>query len=283
MSKEQKEVSLSVIEVVCPRIKEESARAYNAFVDYIYYNVNCCELHRMYVATKEEDRKPPTKALPTIQTWSLKFKWQARKENWLRHQLNQREGAMLLHWEEHRDRILKTSSTLLDKAEQMLKQPIVKSTAEDEGRTIIIEPSRWSFRDAAAFMEVSTKLTKEAVGDDVWAKELLRRKGYHVFEPGMGDISIALNSLVAAKIIPHEIVPKIISALKESELIMSEKIQNAFSMVEEEEYYKDENIGEGGEGDNEDVNPEDADTSTNIKDIAAQAIKMRGQQTETDE
>lgn len=276
-TKPNKEVSFAAIESVCPRMKEESLRAYIAFTDYIYYNCNNSELQRIYANTKPGESLPPTRAMSTIQTWSLKFNWQKRKEEWLRHKLNQREEAMLLHWEEHRDRILNSSRTLLDKAEQMLKQPIVRSTAEQDGKTIIIEPSRWGFRDAATFMEVSTKLTREAVGDDIWAKDLLRRKGYHVFEPGMGDIAIALNSLVAAKIIPYEIVPRIINAIKESEMAMSEKIQNAFNMVIEDEYYKE--VGVAPDVDND----EESDSTVDVDNIAAQALEMRNRSTEDSE
>lgn len=279
-AKEQNEkVTKSIIETVCPRLKEESLVAYIGFADYIYYNCNCIELHKIYT-NSFQDRNPPTKSLVTIQSWSKKFNWSARREKWITHQNKIREEKMMLHWDTHREKLLETSSNLIEKAEQMLKHPIIRSTAKDDGRTIVVEPSKWSFRDAATFMDVSTKLVKEAVGDEVWAKELLRRKGYHVFEPGMGDVAMALNSLVTAKIIPYDIVPKIIDAIKDSEIIISEKLQSAFNMVQEEEYY----IDEDDEIDNEDesnytssdILPTSAiNVNQNIIDIATQATDMR--------
>jgi hypothetical protein len=93
----------------------------------------------------------------------------------------------------------------------------------------------------------------------------------------MGDIAIALNSLVAAKIIPYEIVPRIINAIKESEMAMSEKIQNAFNMVIEDEYYKE--VGVAPDVDND----EESDSTVDVDNIAAQALEMRNRSTEDSE
>ncbi|MDF5717802.1 MAG: helix-turn-helix domain-containing protein [Rhizonema sp. NSF051] len=56
----------------------------------------------------------------------------------------------------------------------------------------------------------------------------LKTEGYSVSEPGTSDAAIALNYLVAAKLVPESIITSIFAALKKSEDVMTAELQKVF-------------------------------------------------------
>ncbi len=86
--------------------------------------------------------------------------WAKRAEAWDDHLAEQD----ILKWEqrraEQREREWGTSNTLFDKAQQMLKFPVVETTTKD-GQTIV-KPAKWTFRDAAAIADLASKLARLA-------------------------------------------------------------------------------------------------------------------------
>lgn len=66
--------------------------------------------------------------------------------------------------EEIRDRGWNVSGRLWDKANAMLAFPVSEQQVEQDGQTVIIEPARWTFRDAAAVAETADRLARLAAG-----------------------------------------------------------------------------------------------------------------------
>lgn len=100
------------------------------------------------------------------------WQWRERAEAWDEHQRQREESA----WERRRRDLRKqewiTSQALIDKADQMLKFPLAKTTKEDksaDGKNVVVTtvlPMNWSMRDAANLLKAASQLGRSAVGDD---------------------------------------------------------------------------------------------------------------------
>jgi len=61
---------------------------------------------------------------------------------------------------------------LRTKAEEMARYPLTRQRTERDGHTIVIEPARWTFRDARAIAETADKLERLATGEPNVRSEL---------------------------------------------------------------------------------------------------------------
>lgn len=105
--------------------------------------------------------QPPTKRLPTLETWSVRYDWQRRVAAW--HALQNAKDQE--KWEERRrewrERAFRLAELMAEKAELMLKVPIVQHVTQANGVTII-EPADWSFNTVPQMAAVSDKLARLA-------------------------------------------------------------------------------------------------------------------------
>ena len=98
--------------------------------------------------------------------WPLirKWRWKERAEAWDAEQRRLFE----LQTEERRRKLLDKEFQLSDKlavqAEQMLAWPIAQQTIDQDGKTVILNPTDWSKRDAVEMADAASRLGRRAVG-----------------------------------------------------------------------------------------------------------------------
>lgn len=214
-----------LLKKVCPRMPEETARAYQAFADCAFSGLSLRRLLARYTEISHLIQEsydggvepPPTLRLNTLMRWSKDFLWQQRLKDWRpvheaykRRQWGDRERVILERWNQNRARLLDGVEKLLDKADLMLKHPHIEKVvnkqtiAEFQGQVIetqtIIAPARWGFRDVAGFYKVGCELMIDVVGDRQVMIDRLHADGYIITDPSAGgsesgDIEEYLNAL----------------------------------------------------------------------------------------
>jgi phosphoribosylformimino-5-aminoimidazole carboxamide ribonucleotide (ProFAR) isomerase len=154
----------------------------------------------------QRDKKGAKKINSISGAWTdayNKFEWKKRSQAWDAHK---REEDMI-RWEERRkewkEKQWTTAEQLLEKTQQMLQYPLVTSVSQD-GKTII-NPAKWSFRDAAAFMETASNLVQSASGassiDELEALKKLVDAGwipYHILEEASKGTALLKESVQKA-------------------------------------------------------------------------------------
>lgn len=179
----------SQLEEICPRLKNESAKAYDAFADFTFIRCSRRELLKVYLERRTKGVPVPTDKEKTISSWCLEFNWIKRRDKWRSHLYKRKEQQLFEEWDKYRDRMLEQVEQLTAKADQMLQMPITekkvtKTVTTDSGEEIptltVIKPSRWNANTISAYYEQSAKLMKMVIGDEGWAIELLLRLGYTV-------------------------------------------------------------------------------------------------------
>lgn len=161
------------------RRKDETKRAHDALLDYCAMGggrsiralfAQYRQQSATFAATGAATRKPPTRRLRTIMTWSSRFDWPERAAAWDTHMRTREEDKWAAFLEELREKERRMSDKLLEKADQMLKYPlarVVKREGKDEqGRTLItvIKPADWRVPDATRMAAEGSKLGRRAAG-----------------------------------------------------------------------------------------------------------------------
>ncbi len=126
------------------------------------------------VYNAEQADKSGTKRRKTPGAWDAaakEWRWRERAEGWDAYCQRREER----NWEARRKHLRRKqwdmSQSLLDKADQMLKFPLAKTTREDksaDGKLVSVTtvfPARWSMRDAAAVTEAAAKLARLTLDD----------------------------------------------------------------------------------------------------------------------
>lgn len=121
------------------------------------------------------------KSKTLLARWSTRWRWTERAEAYDRHLYrlelqaqNKAIAAEVEMWEkrrsEQREREWSAAEALVSRAYQMMQHPLT-TTTEDEGRTII-QPTRWSIRDVAVFLDTASKLARRAAEMDTDDKKV---------------------------------------------------------------------------------------------------------------
>ena len=152
-------------------LKWETQKANRALKDYVAMGSgrSLSKLYRRYTESSPEKAQSPTQCLRTLKNWSSRYDWQARLARW---DELEREGEEEV-WRDRRRKIREgewsQAQTLLDRVEQMLKFPLAQIDRVDktdaDGNPLVItivKPVRWSQRDIARFMQVSSELARLA-------------------------------------------------------------------------------------------------------------------------
>lgn len=223
-SKIEQEELWDLFEKVCPKLQNESARAYKAFADTAFSNLSTRKLlaryqeisHLIQESYDASIEPPPTLSLKTLLGWSKGNNWQQRLKQWKpiheaykRKQWSDRERAILERWNQNRTRLLDSVDKLLDKADLLLKHPHVQKVvqkqviAEFAGQVIetqtIIAPAKWGLRDVAAFYKAGCELMIDVVGDRGVMIDRLHADGFLIIDPSAGgDNDVAIEEFLAA-------------------------------------------------------------------------------------
>jgi len=141
------------------KVDGESIKANTALNDYALMGKgrSLRKLQKIYV---EHPEPPPTKNLQTLERWSSENQWQVRIADHERlrylEQIARREER-LLEWE---DKAWQVANQLMERAEQMLKFPLVETETKN-GKTIVT-PARWSVDTIARFVQTADKVARLA-------------------------------------------------------------------------------------------------------------------------
>jgi hypothetical protein len=122
--------------------------------------------------------KPPTTRLATLEEWSAGHRWQARVADYERLRLAERQARRSEREQVWEDKAWQTANALLEKAEQMLKFPVVETRTKD-GQTLVI-PARWSVDTIARLAQAADRLARLSTGAETepqrvegeWVKSL---------------------------------------------------------------------------------------------------------------
>ena len=118
---------------------------------------------------KARAEKPPTTRLATLEEWSAAHKWQARVADYERLRLEERLRRRSEREQEWEDKAWRAANALLEKAEQMLKFPVVETRTKD-GQTIVV-PARWSVDTIARLAQAADKMARASTGVESEPKE----------------------------------------------------------------------------------------------------------------
>lgn len=113
-----------------------------------------------------------------------RWRWRERAEAYDHYHAQRDELKWQKRRDQHREQEWGVTQELLEKAKRMIAWPLerVEREADQEGRTVktIVNPTRWTIRDAAQMLEVASKIArlsaemKADAGDVDWRAELLR-------------------------------------------------------------------------------------------------------------
>lgn len=148
------------------RRAKEGARPYEAFKIY-------CELgpDRSFKSVSQR----VSKSLPLMKRWAAAHEWRVRAKAWdadaearMRAAEDKAMKAEAEKWAKRqialRDEAFELGDELIKKAKAMLAYPISKQTVQQDGKTIIVNPTNFTVGSAAKFIEVGEKLRRLAAG-----------------------------------------------------------------------------------------------------------------------
>lgn len=150
--------------------KHETRRANAAFRDYAQMGVgrSLRKLHKRYTNLPQTEA-PPTRYWSTIAGWSFRYEWVARVSAWDDIKAAEDEEKWDDRRRDIREREWSQAETLLERVAQMLKFPLAQidrvEQTDADGNPLaitIVKPVRWSQRDIARFMQVSSELGRLA-------------------------------------------------------------------------------------------------------------------------
>jgi hypothetical protein len=153
------------------RRRRESARAYAAFCKYRDLGAEIRSIDRAYrVGRDQTTERAPRRWFH----WSQAFDWAKRVKAWDEHlaAVNQAEKEQAAkreaqEWAERRrqlrERKWRMSGTFLDRAESVLRLPLVRTRMD--GGTTIVEPVGVRLADSARLGEIAARLGDEAIAD----------------------------------------------------------------------------------------------------------------------
>lgn len=148
------------------RRAKEGAKPYAAFNAYLELGAD-----RSVRKVAQKVHKNPT----LIQKWSRAHNWPERARAWdadaekrMRDAEAKAMKAEAEKWAKRqislRDEAYELGDELIKKAKAMLAYPISKQTVQQDGKTIIVTPNKFSVGSAAKFIEVGEKLRRLAAG-----------------------------------------------------------------------------------------------------------------------
>lgn len=157
----------------------ENSRWYGRFLAFRDMGLSRSLLGTYKQELAEKGRKEQDKA-SVPNSWNnaaKQFRWEDRAQSWDAHRQQEIEAER--REEERRDRALwierrqaqrekqwELSEQLVERAMTMLQSPLHVEKKDDEGKTVLV-PARWSFRDAATFIDLADKLRKSATAIDI--------------------------------------------------------------------------------------------------------------------
>lgn len=164
-----------VADLLWDQLLDESARAYACFL--VYRDLGPDRSLDKAFTRAQEAQEGTRKAPGCWHQWSGKYRWPERAQAWdaamRAKEQAAREAAQAAEaqaWARKRAEEAAVewdlSRALIEKARAMLAFPLQTQEIyqEEEKRTVIIKPARWTFRDITAAVETASKLARLAAG-----------------------------------------------------------------------------------------------------------------------
>ncbi len=166
------------------RVEGEGTQAFDAFQHYLFLEPRERSLDKAFEQSQNQNgiktvSKKPKRRPNQWGVWSQKFKWVERAQAYDDHlAAAQFIGAQEVAMAQAKVRALEReritslerelADALVERAREMLRQPVVRKTAEknEDGKIIgyIIEPMKWTARDIVSHIEAADKLYRLSVG-----------------------------------------------------------------------------------------------------------------------
>lgn len=152
-----------------------------------------------------------------------KWNWRKRAACWDAHQRRLDEEKWVSRRNELREREWQMAQSALDKAEEMLKFPLARKTSTD-GKTIV-EPGKWSFRDAIMILVESSELARKALemDQDLIAKkqmsgayDLMRQLLLMDDSTNAATVKTLVQSYLESVLLDLRKVPQVVDVLNQS-------------------------------------------------------------------
>lgn len=148
------------------QLQNESDKAYAAFMEYARLGPE---------RSMREVARRLGKSLTLLVRWAKRHSWQERIETWNAEQdeifqkaqeneLRKKAELWAKRQAEMRDREWTTAQRLRELAEKMLKMPLVMQKTSKDGKSIRIEPVKWSFGDAVRALQLAGEIERLACG-----------------------------------------------------------------------------------------------------------------------
>jgi hypothetical protein len=147
------------------RCPGETARASAALQDYIGMGPgrSLPLLWKRYCnVSRASQEQPPSRRLPTLKTWSVKYHWQDRLAAWQDMQRLEREALWRSRREEQREWEWGMADKLKRRIEEMLRFPLAEMTRDEDGAVTVVKPVRWRQGDIPQFGKAATELSRLA-------------------------------------------------------------------------------------------------------------------------
>ena len=161
------------------RLPNETARAYSAFRVYAEMGEN-----RSHTAVA----KRYSIGIDLVRKWAQLHKWKVRLRTW---QLEEHErtvnadqqakNALALERERRRSVIEETAWELFEKVQEkvmeMLDFPLQTKSTTENGKTTVVRPAKWNFRDAVAMATTADTLARLGLGMPINRQEITGKNG----------------------------------------------------------------------------------------------------------
>lgn len=153
-----------MIEPVWAQQPEEPDRWYGRFHRYLLMGSGRSLLGCVHAEEKAaKSPKKPSKTVPGA--WKVaaeKWQWVYRVQEWDAWQWQQEEVIWQERRQQWREQQWDLAQRMKERAERMMSFPLTRKAVQEGDQPAIIEPTRWSQRDAIAYLNLANAFVKEA-------------------------------------------------------------------------------------------------------------------------
>jgi hypothetical protein len=154
------------------RQKGETEAAYRAFLAYRDLG-STRSLPKLEAQRAAGKPRGGCGAISRYEQWSADQHWVDRCRHWDNHLQAERDAiaaAEARKWEQRRQQSLEenwqAAQLLRDKARKMLAFPLQRTETEQDGKTVIIHPARWTFGAAARLLQAAADVEAKIFRDE---------------------------------------------------------------------------------------------------------------------
>lgn len=158
------------------QLPDETAKNFAAFCGYRNLGPDRSLLKAYEIYKDIQPGQRSSKNIPPyFAQMSAKFKWVERAKAWDANleaiKAEEIETAAALEarrwaerYEKLREQEFEAGQQLIERAQEMLEYPLVRTETKADGQTVIVVPADWKPADVVAFLNTASKLARMAIG-----------------------------------------------------------------------------------------------------------------------